>query len=253
MLETRVIPCLQIVGNNLVKTVKYKKESYIGDPLNTCRIFNELEVDEMMILGIRNSIRREPPDFEFLQRITSECFMPLSYGGGIRTLEDAKRLFECGYEKVVLSSVLFDNLDIVTEIANVYGSQSVVASIDVKCHLGKYHIYSMSGTRKERVKLNDWISRVCSAGAGELLLSNISREGTWSGYDLDLIKNVTNQVTIPVIVLGGAGCKRDVEDAVNLGGASAVALGSMVVYQQKDMGVLVNYSHDYDFANAKKC
>ena len=248
MIENRVIPCLQIRDQNLVKTVKFGKPSYIGDPMNTCRIFNELEVDEMVILGIRESLLKKKPDFAFLKKMASECFMPLSYGGGINCIEDAENIFTMGFEKIIINSAAFKVPYLIEEIADKYGSQSVIASVDVKKTIFRgYKVFSNSGTHEENVKLDEWVLDLQDKGAGELLLTNVNREGTWSGFDIDLIKRISDLLEIPLIVHGGAGSKKDVEDAVNIGGASAVALGSMVVYQNKGMGVLINYNHNYNF------
>lgn len=247
MIKTRIIPCLLLRDGALVKTVKFGKFQYVGDPLNTCRIFNELEVDEMMILDIMASKCNREPDFELLQKLTSECFMPLSYGGGIKNIEQAQKIFSMGFEKIVINSSLFYKLDLIKEIANIYGSQSLIVSIDIKRNMiGKYDVYSNSGSHKEEVKLLNWVEKVEEAGAGEILLTNISREGTWSGFDTEIIKKVSERVMIPVIAHGGAGCEKDIIEAVKDGGASAIALGSMVVFQNKDMGVLINYSNNYD-------
>lgn len=248
MIETRVIPCLLIKGNGLVKTVNFNKFAYIGDPLNTCRIFNELEVDEMMILDIEASKQERHPNFKILESLTNECFMPISYGGGISDIEDAKELFRMGFEKIVLNSILFTNKQLLSEITSIYGSQSVIASVDVRRNMfGKYYIYSKDGSKKEKVQLLDWCKVIEELGAGEILLTNIDKEGTWKGFDLKLIHDVSSIVRIPVVANGGAGCRKDVENAVNIAGASAVALGSMVVFQKKGMGVLINYNHDFLF------
>ncbi len=253
MVQSRVIPCLLLRDRGLVKTVNFNKFSYIGDPLNTCRIFNELEVDEMAILDIQASKKNKKPDYELLKELTNECFMPLSYGGGISSLEDARYLFSIGFEKVIINTISYTDPTVISQIASVFGNQSVIASIDVKKNLfSKYCIYSHDGKKKESVELLKWIDYLIQLGAGEILLTDINREGTWSGFDLELVKLVTTQSSVPVIVHGGAGKKKDVEDAVNIGGASAVGLGNMVVYQKKDMGVLINYSNDYIFDEMKR-
>ena len=253
MIYNRVIPCLLLQNRTLVKTINFNRYSYIGDPLNTCRIFNELEVDEMAILDIQAAKNLQRPDFQFLQELASECFMPLSYGGGISTLEDAKKIFSIGFEKVILNTVTHRNLNVISQIVETYGSQSVIASIDVKKNfLSKYCIYSQGGKKKEKKELGCWIKQLEKKGIGEILLTDIGREGTWKGFDLDLIKMVTDCSSVPVIVHGGAGKKQDVEDAINIGGASAVGLGNMVVFQKKDMGVLINYSKDYTFVDRVK-
>ncbi len=250
MLKNRVIPCLLLHNGSLVKTIQFNKYSYIGDPLNTCRIFNELEVDEMSIIDISASKHRQAPNYEILQELTNECFMPLSYGGGISSVEQVKKIFFTGFEKVIVNSSLYRDIALLEKIANIFGSQSVIAGIDVRKNiLGKYVLYSNGGLKKEKENLLNWIRVLQDSGAGEIFLTNISLEGTWKGFDIDLIKQVTESVNIPVIIHGGAGSKKDVEDAVNIGHASAVALGSMVVYQSKDMGVLINYSNQYDFNN----
>jgi len=241
MLRTRVIPCLLLRDASLVKTVKFDKAAYIGDPLNTCRIFNELEVDEMMILDISASREGREPNFKILSSLVSECFMPLSYGGGITTVGQAERLFLTGFEKIVVNSVLSSRPDLISEIASTFGTQSVIASIDVRKSLFKgYEVVAYSGTRKQKTKLIEWAKRLEQLGAGEILLTSVDREGTWNGYDESLIQQVAEAVSIPVVAHGGAGDVEHIGRAVKAG-ASAVALGSMVVYQKKGMGVLVNF------------
>lgn len=242
MLRTRVIPCLLLRGSSLIKTVKFNKYQYIGDPLNTCRIFNELEVDEMTILDITASREGREPNFKVLESLASECFMPLSYGGGITSLEQAEKIFSAGFEKVILDSVLFSNPKLISDIANVFGSQSVIVAIDVRKSLFKgYEVYSHSGTKKQPVKLVEWAKHIEALGAGEILLTSIDKEGTWEGFDIPLVKAVSDSVRIPVIANGGAGNIEHIAMVVKNGGASAVGLGSMVVFQNKGMGVLVNF------------
>lgn len=242
MLRTRVIPCLLLRGNSLVKTIKFDRYTYIGDPLNTCRIFNELEVDEMTILDITASKEARGPNYKLLGSLVNECFMPLSYGGGITSLEQAERLFTLGFEKIVLNSILYSNPSLITDIAKVYGSQSIIVSIDVrKSLLRGYEVYSHAGTRRQKVKLLEWIKQIEQLGAGEILLTSIDKEGTWNGFDFELVKIVSDSVGIPVIAHGGAGHIDHIGNVVKEGKASAVGLGSMVVFQNKGMGVLVNF------------
>ena len=241
MLRTRVIPCLQLLDETLVKTVRFKKPGYIGDFINTVRIFNELEVDELCFLSIRASQKGEQPNFEILSQIASECFMPLSYGGGIRDFETAARIFKLGFEKVVLNSIVFEKPELVTKLADHFGSQSVIVSLDYKKDFfGRINMYSHGGTRKQKGDLQEFIKHMESLGAGELLLTSIDHEGTWQGYDLSALKAVSEAIDIPVIINGGAGDLRHFEDAVE-NGASALGVGSMVLYQSKGMGVLVNF------------
>ena len=242
MLQTRVIPCLQLTGNSLVKTVKFNKPSYIGDPINTVRIFNELEVDELCFLDIRASVEKRQPDFEILRQIADECFMPLSYGGGVRDSDTAKKILSIGFEKIILNTIVYTNPSIINEIAKHSGVQSLVVSVDVKKNIwGKYQVYSNDGTVQENKELLSWVKDLENMGAGEILLTSMDQDGTWAGYDVDLIKKVTQSINIPVIANGGAGSMEHINKVVKFGGASAVALGSMVVYQQKGMGVLINF------------
>lgn len=242
MLRTRVIPCLLLKNESLVKTVKFKKYNYIGDPTNTVRIFNELEVDELMFLDIFASKENRDINFKILEDIANECFMPLSYGGNVKTLKDAKRILQIGFEKVIINSNSFDNLKLIREISNYFGSQSVVCSIDVKNRfLGGQKIYSHHGRKKQNLNIIDWAKKLEEAGAGELLVTSIEREGSWEGYDLELIKSVSSSVQIPVVANGGCGKIEHMSDAVKKANASACAVGSMVVYQKKGMGVLINF------------
>lgn len=241
-MRVRIIPCLLLDGSSLVKTVRFRNPTYIGDPVNTVRIFNELEVDELCLLDIRATKLRRPPNFQLLEEIASEAFMPLSYGGGVRDWETVGRLLRIGFEKVVINTALRDGPDVVRRAADAFGKQAVVASIDVKKKLlGRYEVMvecAERGTSEEPVR---WAQRAEELGAGEILLTAIDREGTWDGFDTALISNVTRAVSIPVIAHGGAGGVRDIGEAVHRGRASAVALGSMVVFQQKDLGVLVSF------------
>lgn len=242
MLSTRVIPCLQLIDQSLVKTVKFGKHGYIGDPINTVRIFNELEVDELCFLDIRATIQKRPVNFKILQEISNECFMPLSYGGGIRDFETAKKILSIGFEKVVINTYAIEKPEFITQLAEHFGNQSVIGSIDVNKNVwGNYHVYSHDGTKKTKLDPIEWAVELENIGAGELLITSMDRDGTWKGYDIDLIKMITDEVNVPVIANGGAGCIVDIGEVVKEGRASAVALGSMVVYQQKNMGVLVNF------------
>ena len=242
MLRVRIIPTLLLFETGLVKTVKFLKHQYVGDPVNTCRIFNEFEVDELCFLDIMASIRKKLPDYELLKEISSECFMPVSYGGGIDSVKKAEQIFKIGFEKVVLNTATFTNPQLITEIASIFGSQSVVVAVDVKKNLwGRYEVYGRHGTINYKKNPSDWVKEVESLGAGEILLTNIDKEGTWKGFDIELIKSVTSCTSLPLIAHGGAGRIEDIQFAVKQGKASAVALGSMVVYQQRGMGVLINF------------
>jgi cyclase len=242
MLRTRIIPCLQLIDESLVKTVKFRNHGYIGDPINTVRIFNELEVDELCFLDIRATIEKRPPNFEVLHQIADECFMPLSFGGGVRDAETAKKIFSIGFEKIILNTAAYETKHLVTEIANHSGNQSVVGSIDVKKNIwGKYQVYISDGKRKIDIDPIEWAQELESLGAGELLITSMDNDGTWKGYDLEIISKIVQSVRIPVIANGGAGNISHIEEVVKKSNVSAVAIGSMVVYQAKDLGVLVNF------------
>lgn len=250
MLRTRVIPCLQLLDENLVKTTKFKKPSYIGDFINTARIFNELEVDEMCVLGIRTTLERKKPNLDILAQIANECFMPLSYGGGINSFEMGKEILSMGYEKLVLNSSIYTNQKLVSQFARHFGTQSIIGSIDVKKNLwGKEMVYSNSATKKEGFTPVEWAKRLEDLGVGELLITSIEQEGTWGGFDISLIQKISEAVNVPVIAHGGAGSLDHIGNAIHQGKASAVALGSMVVYQKQGMGVLVNFPDRKELMN----
>lgn len=250
MLRVRIIPALLLKDDALVKTVRFKNPGYIGDPINTVRIFNELEVDELTFLDISASPRRKDPNFRLLREIADECFMPLSYGGGIRDFDTAARIFDIGFEKVVLNTITHENPQLITRLANHFGSQAVIVSIDVKKNFwGSYEVVTLSASKNTHTKPDAWAKMAESLGAGEILLTSVDREGTWSGFDVELTKRVSEAVDVPVIAHGGAGSVEHIGQVVRDGKASAVALGSMVVYQKKDMGVLVNFPDREELSN----
>lgn len=242
MLKTRVMPCLLLKGRGLVKTIRFKNANYIGDPINTIRIFNEKEVDELILLDITATPEGKRPSFQLIEEVASECFMPLTYGGGIRTIEDMRTIFSLGVEKIAINSFAHEDPTFITRCAHAFGSQSVIVSIDAKrSWRGTYRAHSRSGTMKSRQDAPEWARSAQALGAGEILLTSIDRDGTYDGYDIDLVHRVSSAVTIPVIACGGAGTIEDFTAAVTKGGASAVAAGSMVVYQGRHRGVLINF------------
>jgi cyclase len=242
VLLTRVIPALLLRDASLVKTVRFGKFTYVGDPCNTVRIFNELEVDELVVLDIAATRERRKPNLALLADIANECFMPLGYGGGIRQFAEAQRILRLGFEKVIVNTHAEENPAFIRELADHFGSQAVIVSIDVKTDLwGRSRVHTNSGTRNTHRDPVAWAQEVESRGAGEILLTSIDHEGTWQGFDLSLVKAVTDAVRIPVIAHGGAGSLDDIARAVRTAGASAVALGSMVVFQKQGCGVLVNF------------
>ena len=237
MLRTRVIPALLLRNESLVKTVRFGKFTYVGDPCNTVRIFNELEVDELLFLDITATLEKRSPNLRVLADIASECFMPLSYGGGIKTLDDAKAVFGIGFEKIVVNTHAIENPGFISQLASNYGSQAIIVSIDVKKNIWRRsQVRTHSGQKASKRDPVEWAKELESLGAGEILLTSMDHEGGWEGFDLDLIRSVAKAVSIPVIAHGGAGTLEHIKEVVTQADASAVALGSMVVFQKKDMG-----------------
>lgn len=242
MRRTRVIPVLLLRGKGLVKTVKFANPKYVGDPINSVRIFNEKEVDELVFLDISATPQRRGPDFDVLADIAGEAFMPMAYGGGISSMDDVQKVFSLGFEKVVLNTATYDQPELVREAISVYGAQSIVACVDVRrTLLGSYALVSESGARKRKVSLQDHLAALTDMGVGEIMVNNVDRDGTQAGYDIALIRAVTSAVPVPVIACGGASGVGDFVRAVKEGGASAVAAGSLFVFMGPHRAVLINY------------
>lgn len=247
MRRIRIIPVLLIKNGGLVKSVKFKHHKYVGDPINAVRIFNEKEVDEIVILDISATQQNLAPNIQQISEIAGEAFMPMAYGGGIKTIEQIKEIFYSGIEKVVLNKTALENPELINLAAKQFGSQSVVASIDVRKDLfGRYRVYSDCGTKNTGLSVMDFARKMESAGAGELFLNSIDQDGTFEGYDLRLINEVSHAVSIPVVACGGAGLLDDFRNAVSQGGASAVAAGSMFVFQRPHRAVLISYPKQED-------
>lgn len=242
MIRSRVIPCLLLLDQGLVKTVEFNNPKYLGDPINIVRLFNDKEVDELVLLDISATLENRSPSYASLQHIASECFMPLAYGGGIRTLGDARRVLGIGVEKVIVNTAAVQDPSLIRSLADFAGSSSVVASIDVrKSHPDKYEVYTHGGRHPTGLDPVNCAVAMERQGAGELLLNSIDRDGTMQGYDLTLIGQVTRAVSIPVVACGGARHLQDLAAAVREGGASAASAGSMFVYQGRHRAVLITY------------
>jgi imidazole glycerol-phosphate synthase subunit HisF len=251
VLRTRVIPCLLLRGAGLVKTVRFRDPVYVGDPINAIRIFNDKEVDELMLLDIRASQERRPPQFKLVGEVASECFMPLAYGGGIATLEHARQLLAIGVEKLVLNSAALTQPELIEQLAREFGSQAVVVSIDAKRKLlGGYEVYGAGATRGTGLSPVALARQMEERGAGEILITAIDRDGTQQGYDLKLSREVADAVGVPVVACGGAGQVSDFTAAVGEGGASAVAAGSMFVFHGRHRAVLISYPSAEDLKRA---
>ncbi len=241
MLKTRVIPCLLLRNLGLVKTVKFSDSKYVGDPMNTVKIFNDKEVDELLFLDISATNEERKPPFDLLSCIASEAFMPFGYGGGLNDLEDVEKILKIGIEKVIINTHAFKNPEFIKKLANKFGSQSIVVSIDVKKNIeGNYEVFINSGKVNTKKNPIYYAIEMEKMGAGEIFLTSIDRDGTGEGYDLDLIREVSNAVNIPVISYGGAGKLEDFSKAVNAG-ASAVAAGSLFVFLGPYRAVLFSY------------
>lgn len=242
MLKTRVIPCLLLKDRGLVKTIRFKRPIYLGDPRNIVRIFNEKEVDELILLDIKATPQNKQPDFDLIAEIVNECFMPVCYGGGIRNLADLKSLQTIGIEKIAINTQSVREPEFIRKAADFSGSQSIVAAIDVKKNIrGKHEVYINCGRVKTGLDPAAWAEKMQKLGAGEIILNSIDQDGTMKGYDLELIRKVTQAVDIPVIASGGAGQLSDLRQAVLDGGAAAVAAGSLFVFQGIHHAVLISY------------
>jgi cyclase len=241
MLKSRVIPCLLLKGEGLVKTHKFKNPKYIGDPINSIRIFNEKEVDELMVLDITASREGRQPNFAMIERFASECFIPLAYGGGIKTIEQARQLFAIGVEKVVLQTSVLEDTSLITKLSDQFGSQSVLVSLDIGRNLvGQRKLFSSKLGKNVQTDWQVFLKKVVDAGSGEIVLNAVDLDGTMKGMDLDLIKSATKLVSVPIIAIGGVGSLHDIKAAINAG-ASAVAAGAFFVFHGPFRAVLITY------------
>lgn len=245
MRRIRVIPVLLLKDNGLVKTIRFKDPTYLGDPINAVKIFNEKEVDELALLDIGATVEKRAPNFDRIREIASESFMPMAYGGGITTIDQIQAILKVGLEKVIINTAAVENPALISEAARLFGSQSIVASIDVKRTLfGGNRVFTAGGTVNASISPEAHAQNMEKAGAGEILLNSIDRDGTYQGYDLELIRTVSAAVNVPVVACGGARNVDDFAAAVNQSRASAVAAGSMFVYHGKQRGVLINFPRE---------
>jgi cyclase len=242
MLNHRVIPCLLLRNGGLVKTRKFKNGVYVGDPINAIRIFNEKEVDELVLLDIHASLDKREPDYNLISEIASECFMPLAYGGGVTSMEQIHRLLRLGVEKVILNTALHRDPAFVREAVVTFGSQAITASIDVRRKLfGRREVMTLAGSQPTGKEPVQTARHAESLGVGEILLTSIDDEGSMDGYDIDLLTKVSQAVNVPVIASGGAGTLDHFRAAVREGHASAVSAGSMFVFYGPHRAVLISY------------
>jgi cyclase len=249
----RIIPTLLLDGGGFYKTTRFKTPIYLGDPLNILRIFNDKEVDEIAILDISATGQVREPNFTLLRDMASECFMPLAYGGGVRTVSQIQTLLRIGFEKVILNSSLFEDSKLIKDASREFGNQSIVVCIDVKkSFLGRYRVVSHSAAREHGYAPEKWAESVAAMGAGEIVINSVDRDGTMTGYDLELIRRVTEAVDVPVIASGGARNISDFTAAVRTAGASACAAGAMFVFHGPHRAVLINVPSSRDIEQAFK-
>jgi imidazole glycerol-phosphate synthase subunit HisF len=243
MLRSRVTPCLLVQDGGLVKTVKFKDPKYVGDPINAVRIFNEKEVDELIVLDIDASVNNVEPDYKMIEHLAKECRMPLCYGGGIKTLTHAEKIVALGVEKVALSSVVFDRPSLIVEIANKIGRQSVVVVLDIKKKTlsSNYNVWTLNGRHDTKKNVVDVIQQVQNLGVGEIILNFIDYDGTEAGYPIKIIQQLKRDIEVPLTIMGGAKSLEDMGGAVEQCGLMGVAAGSLFVFKGKYRAVLINY------------
>ena len=250
MNRPRIIPCLLVQHGRLVKTVGFRRPTYVGDPINAIRVFNDKGADELVLLDIAATSDGSGPDFELLEKVATECFMPLCYGGGVTSVEQMRRLLGLGIEKVVLNTSAVERPALVSEAAAEFGSQSVVVSIDVRrSRRGRDQVVTRGARERTRLDPMQFAQEAERLGAGELLLTSVDRDGTMGGYDLELIRRVTAAVGIPVVACGGAATGQDLVAAIDDGGASGAAAGSMFVFTGRHRAVLISYVTADDLKN----
>jgi len=242
VLYPRIIPCLLVHNKGLVKTVKFKDSKYVGDPINAVKIFNEKEVDEIIILDIDATVENRDPDYKMIENLANECRMPLCYGGGIKTAHQAKKILSLGVEKIAISAAVFDKPELIKEIAEEVGRQSVVVVFDVKKRLfGGYDVYTHNAKNKIKQNFLEFIKKVQDFGAGEIVINSIDNDGVMKGFDLDLIEKTKNKLNIPMTILGGAGSIDDVRNVIDKFGIIGCAAGSLFIFKGKYKAVLINY------------
>lgn len=243
MLYPRIIPCLLVHNNGLVKTTKFKEAKYVGDPINAVKIFNEKEVDELIVVDIDASVKGVEPNYKMIQNLAIECRMPLCYGGGIKTVEQAQRIFSLGVEKIAISSLAIENPTLITEIAQRVGGQSVVVVIDVKKKLlsNNYEVYIHNGKKGTGIDPVPFAKEIERLGAGEIVINSIDQDGVMKGYDMNLINKIREVISIPLTVMGGAGKIEDIGNVIEQHGIIGVAAGSFFVFKGKYRAVLINY------------
>ncbi len=245
MLRPRIIPSLLLNWDHLVKTIRFKDEKYIGDPINAVKIFNEKEADEIIIIDHKASIENRDPNFALLKDIAGESRMPMCYGGGIKSLEQAERLINFGIEKIAISSSFFLDKNLCKKLINTLGSQSVVVILDVKKNIfGKYNLFINGGRKKIDISLGEAIDSINEIESGEILINSIDNDGVMKGYDIDLAKLCFSKTKVPITFLGGAGRYEHISDLLNQTGIVGCSAGSLFVFKGKYRAVLISYPNE---------
>jgi cyclase len=241
MIKPRVIPTLLLSNGRLVKTHKFKNAKYVGDPINAIKIFNEKEVDELIIIDIDASRTGKDPDYKLLEKISGECFMPVAYGGGINSIEKARKVFSLGFEKISLQSAVFNTPEFIRSLSKQFGVQSLILSVDIKLDIfGKPRIYNSSKSKILSENFLTFIKNLVKNGIGEVLLNFVDKDGTMSGPNIEIIKKISEAIDVPLIALGGVSSLSDIKSVI-LAGASAVSAGAFFVFQGPHKAVLISY------------
>ena len=242
MLKTRIIPCLLLHDGGFVKTEKFKNPKYVGDPINAVRIFNEKEVDELIFLDIDASKHNREPNLSIIEDLASECFMPFAYGGGITSLKQIQHILKIGVEKVIINHSALEDASFVKEASKHFGNSTIIVAMDIKKDLwGNYKLYNHVRQKTEKIAPQEHAQRLCDAGAGELFINNVDRDGTYLGFDLPILESINKIVSVPVIACGGASRLADLKEVVAKANVSGVAAGSLFVYQGPHRAVLISY------------
>jgi cyclase len=254
MLYPRIIPCLLVQNKGLVKTVKFADPKYVGDPINAVKIFNEKQVDELMVVDINATAEKREPDYKMIENLAAECRMPLCYGGGIKTVDQAQKIFSLGVEKIAISSAALANPAIITQMAQRVGNQSVIVVLDVKKKLfgSRYEIYTHNATKNTGKDPVEFSKQCESLGAGEIIINSIDHDGVMKGYDHNIIDNIREAISLPITVLGGAGSLEDIGELIKKHGIIGASAGSLFVFKGKYKAVLINYPNQVEKENLIK-
>jgi cyclase len=254
MLRPRIIPCLLVHNKGLVKTIHFKNRKYVGDPINAVKIFNEKEVDELIVLDIDASVHNREPDFAMIKNLAAECRMPLCYGGGVRSVKHAKEIINLGAEKVAVSSAAVENPALIADIAEAVGKQSIIAVLDVKKKglLGKYEVFTHNGMHATGKDPREFARELEKLGVGEIVVNSIDNDGTMKGYDMKLIQTIREVVNVPLTALGGAGTLSDIKQVIDRFGVIGAAAGSLFVFKGVYKAVLINYPRKSELAQLIK-